>query len=300
MDGRLRESEYAEAIAFAITHSQIEGGRATNGVMKWMADNSHQIENLPEILRHIQANAQTQDMSPQTIYEYLDRQSGYYRSRGWWTGSTPVEMRERTDGAERRGRGDARSRTPRGRTPRTRAEILAEEERPRYPRRPGFETRQPEEQQEEGAEEPAEVERAPTVGLSPEAQSFFESEERGGIEVAEFIDARIDALFEDIEGEGTGRSGDGVAMRAAFGEDQEGIEAADQPNRQRARTEIKADIYRIITGTSRRSGSIRRALGITVEGEGTDMTITFSARGARTAYRNHIFRYARAHRSRRQ
>jgi len=311
MDGRLRESEYAEAIAFAITHSQIEGGRATNGVMKWMADNSHQIENLPAILRHIQANAQTQDMSAQAIYEYLDRQSAYYRTRGWWTGSTPVEMREAAGGAERRGRGDARSRPSRGRTPGTRAEILAEEERPRYPRRPGFETRQPAEQQEESEEEPAEVEREPTVGLSPEAQSFYQSEERGGIEIAEFIDARIDALFDDIQGEGRRRRGDGIVMRAAFGEDQEGVETADQPNRQRARTEIKDGIYRMIFGLNRRGqpagDELRerqmanlRALGITVEGEGENIRVTFSIRGARAAYRNHIHGYARAHRSRRQ
>ncbi len=301
MDGALRGSEYAEAIAFATTHTEMRGGRATNGVMKWMADNGHQIENLHEILRHIQANAQTQDMAPQAIYEYLDRQSGYYRSRGWWSGSTPVEMRERAGGAERRSRGDARSSTPR-RTDagRTRAEVLEEEERPRYPRRPGFETRQPAEQQDEETEEPAEVERAPTVGLSPEAQSFYQSEERGGVQIAEFIDARIDALFNDVEGEGTRRRGDGVVMRAAFGEDQEGIESAQQANRAHARTEIKADIYRIITGTSDRSARLRRSLGITVEGEGADMTVSFSARGARTAYRNHIHGYARAHRSRRQ
>lgn len=283
MDSSLRSGEYGAIIAFAVSHSTMRSGRPNGGVMKWMDENSHQIRNLREILADIAGNAQAANMTPQEIYDYLDRQSGRYRSRGWWSGDTPIEIRERAPSARRSG-GSApvRSATPRRTGDASRRQVLEDETAPRYPRRPGFETRAraaPAEAQDEAA--PTTQPAQPVLGLSQEATTFYESEERGGVQLSRIIDATIDRMFNDSEGQ------DGALMAQVYGNSADG--------RARALQEIKAEIYRMLTSTSERDAGLRSTNGLSVSGSGASLRVEVNARRAR-ALRNHIYGFVRTRR----
>ncbi len=282
MDSSLRSGQYGALIAFAVSHSTMRSGMPNGGVMKWMDENSQQITNLREILSNLAGNTAAAAMSAQEIYDYMDRQSGYYRSRGWWRGDTPVEVRERAPSGRRTGgTRPARSSVPRRTGAASRRDVLESETAPVYPRRPGFETgaATPAEQQDEAA--PTTQPAAPVVGLSPEATTFFENEERGGMQLSRVIDATIDRMFNDSEGQ------DGALMAQVYGSTPEG--------RTRARQEIKAEIYRLLTSSSTRDRGIRTTNGLTVSGSGASLSVEINARRAR-ALRNHIYGFVRTRR----
>jgi hypothetical protein len=281
MDESLRSGQHGALIRFAVEHSTMRSGRPNGGVMKWMDENSHQIRNLREILANIAGNAQAASMGPQEIYDYLDRQSGYYRSQGWWSGDTPIEVRERAPSARRTGGTPVGQQVPRRTGAASRRDALESETTPVYPRRPGFETRAgtPAEQQDEAA--PATGPAAPVLGLSQEATTFFENEQRGGLQLSRVIDATIDRMFDDSEGQ------DGPLMAQVYGTTPEG--------RARARQEIKAEIYRMLSSSSERDRGLRSTNGLTVTGEGGNMRVETDARRARHL-RNHIYGFVRTRR----
>ncbi len=111
--------------------------------------------------------------------------------------------------------------------------------------------------------------------MSEDAQSFYSNETHKTFNM--FVDARIDALFDD--------SNLGETMKQAYGGDRDATKRA-----------IKADVHRLITSTKRRDARLRDSYGITVTMEGEELkTVTFDARRARRGLTSHISTFIRAH-----